>query len=91
MLTEGENQLRPKKEQSILMASHQPSDLARADAVNELSQSTLSIIETRANIGENFIRPTLCCAKTLEKCHLASEVVFLAGSRYPSVGQSCSG
>ncbi len=91
MLTEGENQLRPKKEQSILMASHQPSDLARADAVNELSQSTLSIIETRANIGENFIRPKLCCAKTFEKCHLASEVVFLAGGRYPSVGQSCSG
>ena len=96
MLTEGENQLRPKKEQSILMASHQPSDLARADAVNGLSQSTLSIIETRANIGENFIRPKLCCAKTLEKCHLASEVVSLAGgryladSRYPSVGQSCS-
>ena len=70
---------------------HQPSNLARADAVNELSQSTLLIIETRANIGENFIRPKLCCAKTFEKCHLASEVVFLAGGRYPSIGQSCSG
>ena len=90
VLTEGEHQFRPKTEQSILMASHQPSDLARADAVNGLPQSTLWIIETSANIGENFIRPKLCCAKTFEKCHLASEVVFLASGRYPSVGQSCS-
>ncbi len=90
VLAQGEHQFRPKTEQSILMAKHQPPNLARADAVNGLPQSTLSIIETRANIGENFIRPKLCCAKTLEKCHLASEVVFLAGGRYPSVGQSCS-